>query len=149
MTMSGGARARARQAERWRQEHEVPPHIRYSPPWSGLPRHVRRFYVRRPASTKLSPKKPAFKKPAFRWPAPEKPAPKHPTCFLGKRVRKAFPDPDKKRGMKFFEGTVCKWLPAEQWFTVEYDDGDIEDYTMDELEKILPKKSVRGSTLGV
>ena len=59
--------------------------------------------------------------------------------FIGRRVRKAFPEADEKGCMvwKNFEGTVIQYSIRWHWFKVRYNDGDIEEYDMQELKDIL------------
>jgi len=65
-----------------------------------------------------------------------------PKDFIGRRVRKAFPVADEKGRMvpRNFEGTVKKYSIPRQFFKVYYDDGDTEEYDMQELMDILIRR---------
>ena len=65
-----------------------------------------------------------------------------PKDFIGRRVRKAFPVADEKGRMVpwNFEGTVKQYSIPRQFFKVYYDDGDTEEYDMQELMDILIRR---------
>ena len=57
-----------------------------------------------------------------------------PHNMIGKRVKKWFP----KHG--YYEGEVIHWDKKKMWYKVEYDDGDIEEFNVSELKKILKNR---------
>ena len=55
-----------------------------------------------------------------------------PHNMLHKRVKKWFP-----KFESYYEGSVVRWDKKKLWYKVEYDDGDIEEFDVEELKKIL------------
>ena len=55
-----------------------------------------------------------------------------PHNMINKRVKKWF-----AKQSSYFEGTVVRWDKKKLWYRVEYDDGDVEEFDMKELKKIL------------
>jgi len=52
-------------------------------------------------------------------------------AYIGRRVKKWFPNP-----AGFYHGTVASMSP-DLFYRVEYDDGDVEDYSVEELRELL------------
>ena len=63
--------------------------------------------------------------------------------LVGRRVSKHFD------GEGLFNGKVLAFSPTTNWFTVLYDDGDLEELTWRELNAIILSKEPKGGTKSV